>query len=174
MNSYVTNQAVQAYASDLVELCTHALTLQTNLRTCNNSAKSIDFKSDGAIQAYREFIPKLNRILSGNGWKRNAKYVPVIIPALEGKTDTYSRYKTLHFHLALGNFDINRIDVDAFEKIIACWQSTEIGTSDIKLRKLVDGQESGWGGYISKEVWKNNLDCIVYDHIQRPAYLTGN
>lgn len=174
MYRYATNQAYQAYASALVDHCTCALTLQTNLRTLNNSARSIEFKSDGAMQAYREFIPKLNRILSGNGWTRNSNYVPLIIPALEGKNDTYSRHKTLHFHLALGNFDINRIDVDAFEKIIDCWTSTEIGTNDIKLCKLIVGKESGWGGYISKEVWKDNLDCIVYDHIQGPAYLTGN
>ncbi len=173
MNSKALKQAYQAYAASLVDQCTHALTLQTNLRTYNKSAKGIAFKSDGAIQAYRQFVPKLNRILTGNGWTRNANFIPLIIPALEGKTDTDDQCKTLHFHLALGNFDIYRIDVNAIEKIINCWQSTEIGTSDIKLRTLVDGRESGWGNYISKEVWKNNLDCVDFANLQKPAYLTG-
>lgn len=174
MYSYALKQAYQAYSGDLVAHCTHALTLQTNLFTCNNSAKSIDFKSERAVQAYRKFIPHLNRILTGNGWVRNPNYLPLIIPSLEGKTDTYSKNKTLHFHLALGNFDSNRIDADSLEKMIDKWVSTGVGTNDIKLRKLADGIESGWGAYISKEVWKGNFDAVDFSTIQVPAHLTGN
>lgn len=172
MNSKAQKLAYQAYSASLVEHCTHALTLQTNLRTYNKSARNIMYKSDGAIQAYRQLIPRLNRILTGNGWTRNANYIPLIIPALEGTKTNDSKVKTLHFHLALGNFDLNRIDFDAIEKIKKFWESTQVGTKDIELRKLVDGSESRWGEYISKEVWINNLDCVDYANLQKPAYLT--
>lgn len=127
----------------------------------------MDAKALAAKQAMRSFLPKLNWLLTGNGWKRNPAYLPIIITALEGTLNTYDRNKTLHFHLALGNFDENRLTPDMLEKLIGLWIGTGIGTDDIKLHTLRPMKGNGWGGYIGKEAWKGNSDCIDWVSVFR-------
>jgi len=167
-------QAQQAYIGKLTQGCTHGLTLQTNLYTCNSSQKGMETKVMAAKQAMRSFLPKLNWLLTGNGYKRNPAFVPVIITALEGTLNTYDRNKTLHFHLAIGNFDENRLTPDMLEKLIEHWIGTGIGTDDIKLHTLRPTKGDGWGGYIDKEAWKGNPDCIDLDNTQLPVHLLAD
>lgn len=134
----------------------------------------MDTKSIAAQQAMRHFIPKLNRILTGNGYKRNPKYLPIIITALEGSLNTYDKNRTLHLHLALGNFDAERLTVDAFEKLTGHWVSTGIGTDDIKLHTLRKSCGYGSGDYINKEAWRGNTDCIDLCNTQLPIHLLAN
>ena len=166
--------AQQAYVAELTKNCTHALTLQTNLHTCNASAGGMDAKLVAAQQAMRSFIPKLNRLLTGNGYKRNRAFLPIIVTALEGTLNTYDKNKTLHFHLALGNFDENRLTVEMLEKLIQQWIGTGIGTEDIKLHTLRGTSDNGWGGYMHKEAWAGNTDCIDLSNTQLPAHLLVN
>lgn len=167
-------QAQQAYIGKLTQGCTHGLTLQTNLYTCNSSQKGMETKVMAAKQAMRSFIPRLNRLLTGNGHRRNPALMPIIITALEGSLNTYDRNKTLHFHLALGNFDENRLTLDMLEKLIGQWKGTGIGTDDIKLHTLRPTKGDGWGGYIDKEAWKGNPDCIDLDNTQLPVQLLAD
>jgi hypothetical protein len=43
---------------------------------------------------------RLNRLLTGNGWRRNAAYTPHFISSIEGVGE---RDKTLHIHASVGN-----------------------------------------------------------------------
>ena len=128
-------------------------------------------KVDQAKQAFREFQPKLNRLLTGNAWVRSAQKLPLVLVALEGTRDNYDKNKSLHFHLTLGNFDARRLDVDFLEKLVKYWCDTGVGTSDIKLHPLYNA--GGFGRYCTKEVWKFNDSCIDLDLTQIPAHLTG-
>lgn len=163
--------AQQAYVAELTKDCTHALTLQTCLYTCNASSGGMGAKVISAQQAMRSFIPKLNRLLTGNGYKRNPAFVPIIITALEGTLNTYDKNKTLHFHIALGNFDEHRLTADMLEKLIQHWIGTGIGTDDIKLHTLYKTDGNGWGSYMQKEAWAGNIDCIDLSNTQLPAHL---
>lgn len=174
MKNHKLIQAQQAYIVELTKRCTHGLTLQTKLYTCNSSQKSMEMKITVAKQAMRSFIPRLNRLLTGNGYRQNPAFVPVIITALEGTLNTYDRNKTLHFHLALGNFDEKRLTPDMLEKLIGQWEGTGIGTDDIKLHTLRPTTGAGWGGYIDKEAWKGNPDCIDLDNTQLPVHLLAD
>lgn len=166
--------AQQAYIADITTKCTHALTLQTNLYTCNNTPATIERKARQAINAFGSFRPKLNRLLTGNGWTRNLTYLPILVPTLEGTLNTYCRNKSLHFHVALGNFDRQRLSVDTVEKLIGHWIGTGIGTCDFKLRTMLPGNEAGWGIYMHKEAWLGNIDCVDLENLQIPAHITGN
>lgn len=174
MNNRRVIEAQQDYVAELTSSCTHGLTLQTKLYTCNASEQGMENKSIAAQQAMRYFIPKLNRILTGNGCKRNPKYLPIIITSLEGSLNTYDKNRTLHFHLALGNFDAERLTVDAFEKLTEHWVNTGIGTHDIKLHTLRKSCGYGWGEYINKEAWQGNADCIDLCNTQLPIHLLAN
>jgi hypothetical protein len=44
---------------------------------------------------------RFNRLLTGNGHRRNNDYLPVFITAIEGTQNTYDKNRTLH--IALGN-----------------------------------------------------------------------
>lgn len=167
-------QAHQNYILDLTKGCTHGLTLQTNLHTCNASINSMDKKVEAAHQAMRWFMPRLNRLLTGNGSRRNDKHLPIIITSLEGSLNTYDRNKSLHFHLAIGNFDTNRLTPDFLERLIACWVGTGIGTNDIKLHTLRPTNCDGWGIYINKEAWKGNQNCIDLSNTQLPVDLLAD
>ena len=130
-------------------------------------------KTDTAKQAFRTFMPKLNRLLSGNGWQRKAEYLPIVVTALEGSMNNYDKNKTLHFHVCIGNVDEDRLTVDFFEKLVGHWTATGVGTDDIKMHTLYLSS-SGFGEYSSKELWQGNADCIDFDLSQIPAHLTGN
>ena len=126
---------------------------------------------DTAHQAMRSFKPKLNRLLTGNGYRRNAQLQPILLFALEGTTNTYDRYKSLHYHIAAGNFDEGRLDVDFLEKLVQHWKGTGVGTDDIKITSLIHGREHGWGTYINKEHHKGNEWCVDYASTQIPSHL---
>ena len=156
---------------NFASLCSYGMTLQTTLKTTNISDQKMTRQISVANNVMGEFRKKLNWLFTGNGYKRNPKYLPILITSLEGTTNTYDRYKTLHFHIAVGNIDRKRIDVDFFEKLVTLWVATGIGTDDIKIHPLTHGREHGWGSYISKEAWKGNLDCIDLENTQIPKHL---
>lgn len=171
MKNYKAIEAQNQYIQQLVSKCTHALTLQTNLSTYNISNKNLEQKISLATGAMTSFKPKLNRLLTGNGHTRNPMHIPILITALEGTLNTYDRHRTLHFHIAFGNFDSNRLDINFLEKLVRHWTGTGIGTDDIKLTPLALGREHGWGSYINKEAYKGNEQCIDFSNTQVPTHL---
>ena len=164
-------QAQEQFICNLTKHCTHTLTLQTKLKTYNAGPIKIQEQREQAIQAFRSFRPKLNRLLTGNGHIRKLHLVPIIIPAIEGTLNTYDRNRTLHYHLALGNFDTTRLDLNFVEKLIESWTATGVGTDDIKMFATITGREQGWGSYINKEYARGNDQCIDLANIQIPNYL---
>lgn len=129
---------------------------------------------EDANKAMHEFKKRLNWLLTGNGYKRNPQKLPILIVALEGTQNTYDHNRTLHFHLALGNFDLNRLDENFLPKLITHWQRTGVGTNDIKFEPLIHGREHGWGTYINKEHNKGNGMCIDFTHTQIPSHLLAD
>jgi len=174
MNKRELTQANHQYIGTLAALCTHGLTLQTNLKTRNISQWQMERHIEDALAAMDEFQKRLNWLLTGNGYKRTPLKLPIIITALEGSQNTYDHNRSLHFHLALGNFDLNRLNENFITKLSTHWQRTGIGTSDIKLEPLIHGREHGWGTYIDKEHNKGNDMCIDFLHTQIPSHLLAD
>ncbi len=174
MNKRQLTQANHEYIGNLTTKCTHGLTLQTNLKTRNISNWQMERHIEDALKAMNEYQKRLNWLLTGNGYKRNPEKLPIIITALEGTQNTYDHNRTLHFHIALGNFDLSRLDDHLLERLRYHWQRTGIGTRDIKLEPLIHGREHGWGTYINKEHNKGNEMCIDFSHTQIPSHLLAD
>ena len=91
------------YLQRVAQHCDYAITLQTSLRTAGIKARTMEdrlYKAQGSLRQLRN---KLNRLLTGNGYKRNDRYLPVFVAAIEGTTNDYDLNRTLHIHIALGN-----------------------------------------------------------------------
>jgi hypothetical protein len=167
-------EAEEKFIQKLVGKCTHQLTLQTNLKTYNLSDQKLEQKISLANGGMTELKPKLNRLLTGNGYRRKQHHLPIIVVSLEGTLNRYDRHKTLHYHLALGNFDIDRLDENFLEILKLKWIGTGIGTGNIHLELLILGREQGWGSYITKEAYKGNEQCIDFTNTQVPNHLLVN
>ncbi len=171
MNKREITRAHDEFLGSLAQQCTLSMTLQTNLKTYNISKWQMERHVETAHQAMRSFKPKLNRLLTGNGYRRNPQLLPIMIFALEGTTNTYDHNRSLHFHIAAGNFDDKRLNVDFLETLVKHWTGTSIGTDDIKITSLIRGREHGWGTYINKENYKGNEWCVDYASTQIPSHL---
>ena len=174
MNKRELIKAQQQLYGQFASHCTYGMTLQTTLRTRNANATKMTELVSSANDVMCDFRKKLNWLLTGNGHKRNPKYLPILIVSLEGTTNTYDHNRTLHYHIAFGNIDTKRLDVDFLEKLSKLWIETGIGTDDIKIHPLTSGREHGWGTYISKEAWKGNMDCIDLENTQIPKHLLAS
>ncbi len=109
------------------------------------------YKAQGSLRQLRN---KLNRLLTGNGYKRNDRYLPVFVAAIEGTTNDYDLNRTLHIHIALGNTGhtateaTRRLLEDGIRQI---WAATAVGTADVRVDRLTRGTEGRWMSYIGKE-----------------------
>ena len=164
--------AAQAdYLDKLAQHCDYALTLQTNLPTYAISNATMEQRLDATRSSLNQFRLRLNRLLTGNGWLRNDKYVPVFVAAIEGTQNTYDKNRTLHIHVALGNLPLAATHDLLEDGIRQLWAATAVGTTDIKLDKLTKGTEQRWNEYIGKEAHKGNLEVIDYSNTQAPKHI---
>lgn len=168
------------YLQRVAQHCDYAITLQTSLRTCGIKAKTMEDRLYKAQASVRQLRNRLNRLLTGNGYKRNAAYLPVFVAAIEGTTNDYDLNRTLHIHIALGNTgfeaneDTRRLLEDGIRQI---WTATEVGTADVRVDRLTRGTEQRWMDYIGKEAHTGrtgNTGVIDYSNTQIPAHLLEN
>ena len=165
------------YLQRVAKHCDYAITLQTSLRTCGIKARTMEdrlYKAQGSLRQLRN---KLNRLLTGNGYKRNDRYLPVFVAAIEGTTNDYDLNRTLHIHIALGNTGhtateaTRRLLEDGIRQI---WAATAVGTADVRVDRLTKGTEHRWMDYIGKEAHTGqtgNTGVIDYSNTQIPAHL---
>lgn len=110
MNTSHTAHSKAAYAAaqhDYLQRvavhCDYAITLQTSLRTAGIKARTMEDRLYTAQASLKQLRNRLNRLLTGNGYKRNNRYLPVFVAAIEGTINDYDLNRTLHIHIALGN-----------------------------------------------------------------------
>jgi hypothetical protein len=157
------------YLDKLAQHCDYALTLQTNLPTYGISAATMEKRLDATRNCLHKFRMRFNRLLTGNGHRRNNDYLPVFIAAIEGTQNTYDKNRTLHIHIALGNLPAAATQELLEDGIRQIWAATDVGTTDIKLDRLTKGTEQRWNSYIGKEAhYKNNSEVIDYSNTQAP------
>jgi hypothetical protein len=168
-NTYIAAQA--DYLDKLARRCDYALTLQTNLPTYSICAATMEKRLDATRNNLNLFRLRLNRLLTGNGWLRNDKYVFVFVAAIEGTQNTYDKNRTLHIHIVLGNLPAAATQELLEDGIRQLWAATAVGTTDIKLDKLTKGTEQRWNEYIGKEAHKGNWEVIDYSNTQAPKHI---
>ena len=163
--------AQRAWIARIAQHCTHQLTLHTTLATYNKSAATVERMTTQAHAALNYFIPRFNRALTGNGWRRKPAYKPVIIASLEGTLNTYDRHRTLHWHILLGNLPhYYRNTADILAAAGTIWLQHEHASTNINCTELWHAQ--GYGNYIQKEARRGNHDCVATQLLQIPEHLT--
>ena len=85
--AYVSAQT--DYLDKLAQHCDYALTLQTNLPTYGRSPATMEKRLDATRNSLHKFRMRFNRLLTGNGHRRNNDYLPVFIAALRQKQHKY-------------------------------------------------------------------------------------
>jgi hypothetical protein len=171
-NAYT--EAQEGYVRSIAEYCQYAITLQTNLKTYGRARSTIEYHYDELLGSVSYLRQRLNRLLTGNGYRRNESYKPIFLAAIEGTQNHYDRYKTLHVHIALGNTGLP--NTEATKRLIedgvrAIWTCTKVGVDDVRLIEMDKTGRRGWGGYQNKEARKGNTGVIDYSNIQLPMHL---
>jgi hypothetical protein len=166
-------KAQQGYLAQIAQHCSHALTLQTTLPTHNVSAERMEQNLEQARRSTHQLRLRSNRALTGNGWQRNSRYLPIFVPVIEGSLNTYDKHKTLHIHLAVGNLPKRYAERDLLGIYRGCWLSTAFAADDVVLVPMRSGRESGWFSYLTKEERLGRTDCVDYHNSQIPEHIVA-
>jgi hypothetical protein len=156
------------YLEKLAVHCDYAITLQTCLPTYAVSEATMEKRIELTRRSLFDFRLRFNRLMTGNGWRRNNNYLPIFLAAIEGTQNTYDKNRTLHIHIAVGNLHQAATQELIADGIRQLWMATEIGTEDIMVDRLTKDTEVRWIKYISKEAGAGNWQCIDYINTQVP------
>jgi len=166
-------RAEHEYLAAIAKHCSHALTLQTCFATQNVCAEDMAKNYDAVRQALHQLRMRSNRALTGNGWQRNARYLPIFVPVIEGTTNTYDPYKTLHLHIAVGNLPERYTHADLYSIYSRCWRQIKYSKPDVVITALQAGNEAGWLHYCAKEQRQGRTDAIDYYNAQIPEHIVA-
>jgi len=154
--------ATKQFLTNNAANCTHAVTLQTSLSTYNVSAAQMQQLKQLVSRNVRYFIRRLAAAAYGNGAVRKRHILhPTLITTIEGTLDNYSKNKTVHIHIALGNVLTAQSKIKTEEQLAQtikeCWLATEVGVADIDIKHL---HSDRWLDYITKELYDGNIECV--------------
>ena len=165
----------------------YAITLQTNLRTYAVAAATRQQRVQAVERATHRFKMRLNRLLTGNGWRRNAAYTPNFISSIEGVGD---RDKTLHIHASVGNVGHKATEATRElleEGVRQIWLATNVcvplvpnlltsppvnvASGDVKVVLIGDSAQQGhtaqrWLSYMAKESGTARWDVVDWQNAQ--------
>ena len=166
----------------------YAITLQTNLRTYAVAASTLKQRIELTQRATQRFRQMLNRLLTGNGWRRKPAYTPHFLSSIEGIGD---KDKTLHIHASIGN--VGHRPTEATRQLLEegirqLWLKTNvyapftpnlstsptkpIAVDDVDVKLIVDEETRGisterWIGYTGKEAeTKRNWSVVDWTNSQ--------
>ena len=133
----------------------YAVTLQTKLivqRGYDLSEKQMISLTDD----FRVFVKRLQREVYGMAHRRKPqKFSLLLLPTLEGSRFSPEGFRTLHYHIGIGNVPVDMSLNDLRKAIYAQWEKTSYGQMDIKINPGNDG----WVSYITKEVEQGDTRC---------------
>ena len=167
--SYVSQQ--EQWMNKIAEHCTHALTLQTSIRSGFITRGREQVRRDEVTRCLHDFIQRFNREATGNGWKRKDNYKPIFLPVIEGLLPSGNVNLTVHVHAILGNLP-GYVSEDVLKPMVdELWANTSVGVADTCVERLEAGTESRWTGYMTKESHRGNWECVSFETAQIPKFV---
>jgi hypothetical protein len=166
----------------------YAITLHTNLRTYAVAKSTLELRIELTQRATQRFRQMLNRLLTGNGWRRKPAYTPHFLSSIEGIGD---KDKTLHIHASIGN--VGHRPTEATRQLLEegirqLWLKTNvyapvtpnlstsrtkpIAIDNVDVKLIVDDvsldlSTEGWIGYTGKEAeTKRNWSVVDWTNSQ--------
>ena len=138
------------------EALQYVITLQTRIVPSRDPIKR-ELQMANAAEDARHFWKRVNYKLWGVAAKRfPAKCSLLTLSFLEGGLFAPNGFRTLHFHVGVGNVS-NTMDLLEFSKLIRSeWAKTRYGANDIDIMPPSRGVLE----YVTKEMKKGNWDCV--------------
>jgi len=164
----------------------YAITLQTHLKTYAVAAATRQQRIEAVEKATHRFKMRLNRLLTGNGWRRNQAYTPHFLSSIEGVD---SKDNTLHIHASIGNVGHKATEATRAlleQGIRQLWLKTnvfvpitpnlttspltQVAKDDVKVALIGKGEQAytaqRWLGYTAKEADKARWDVVDWHNAQ--------
>ena len=134
----------------------YVVTLQTRIVPSRDPIKR-EMQMASAAEDARHFWKRVNYKLWGVAAKRFPKKCRLLtLSFLEGGLFAADGFRTLHFHVGVGNVP-TEVDLLKFVKLIRSeWAKTRYGSNDIDIQPPSRGVLE----YVTKEMKKGNWDCI--------------
>lgn len=164
-------RCTRAYVELMERHCEYAVTLQTRLLTFGKSHAQCEPLIERVERGFNYFLPRLNKYLTGNGWKRCDSYCPIFIPVIEGQNNFTNTSMSLHIHALLGNVNRTKTYDDVLLSIKRAWAEVEISSDDIKLESLNNSESMSWAKYITKGINGGNNGLLCWHGVQAPMPL---
>ena len=172
----------QAWLEWLATHAQYAVTLQTRIDSDGLTDAQLDRKRQQIVKELNWLLPRINQRLTGNGWQRKAKYMPLFAATIQTgliRGEAHSMQgerKTMHVHALLGNVQDKFSPEDIQTIFRDLWTRTSIGVDDIDVRPLVKGSEAGWGRYMARDLacytHRNTADFTTFQVPPQIAALT--
>lgn len=157
---------ILAVLSDSMSAIQYLLTLQTKLYPASKASvleqQIIDLSAD-----FRNFQSRINYECYGNGARRKPKLLSLLtVPVIEGLKFAPDGFRTLHFHVAVGNVPYSI----TMERLLGvaedAWRTTRYGANDVHIRAVCDSDMN----YITKEVLKNEGHGVDWTNVAVPIF----
>ena len=134
----------------------YVITLQTRIVPSPDPIKR-ELQMADVTEDARHFWKRVNYKLWGVAAKRfPTKCSLLTLSFLEGGVFAPNGFRTLHFHVGVGNVS-NKMDLLEFSKLIRNeWAKTRYGANDIDIKPPSRGVLE----YVTKEMKKGNWDCV--------------
>ena len=134
----------------------YMITLQTRIVPSSDPIKR-ELQMANAAEDARHFWKRVNYKLWGVAAKRFPDKCSLLtLSFLEGGLFAPNGFRTLHFHVGVGNVS-NTMDLLEFTKLIRSeWAKTRYGANDIDIKPPSRGVLE----YVTKEMKKGNWDCV--------------
>ena len=155
INSQAQEQLVSHFMQ-YADALQYVITLQTRIVPSPDPIKC-EMQMADATEDARHFWKRVNYKLWGVAAKRfPGKCSLLTLSFLEGGLFAADGFRTLHFHVGVGNVS-NTMDLLEFSKLIRNeWAKTRYGANDIDIKPPSRGVLE----YVTKEMKKGNWDCV--------------
>lgn len=140
-----------AVLEGLIAEAQYTLTLHTNLYSYGKTIATREYYRTLTSQSLNNFRNRLNRNLTGNGWRRKDHLKPIFIATIEALENKYDPDLTVHCHAILGNVSqtFNYRTVRSF--VTHCWRNTPRSKNDLLVEPIRPNHLDKWKTYMMKE-----------------------
>ena len=148
------------------EHVTFSVTLQTKIVVKREKGLS-DKQRINLENDFRIFATRLQRSVWGMAHRRKPKkFSLMLLPTLEGLIFSPEGFRTLHFHVGIGNAPADMTVEKLHKSISTEWKKASYGRTDIKVKPAGEG----WLAYITKEVERGNTQCCDWGNSFAPDF----
>ena len=165
----ITTETIRDFLNQQSKYITHYIVAHSNYSAYHKDAKDIERMTFNLGKDLRHARNCFNKELYGNGARRKPlTYQPLLIPTLEGTTNTVNPKLTLHYNIYLGNLPKILTTEDIKELWRYCWVEKAHQKDDIYITEPLANTQSHLLHYGTKETQIGNLSCWDFENTRIP------